>query len=150
MQWKRSSSSSSLIPLHLVAPIELKTRRAKLNPVQLVLELVAASRMSKYGQGVVVLGTDLQVPTGKWYVAFFPKQNRIYVNDYTSPDVALERFSELVLSCKTRGEKLQTLQGIAEEDDDDGAGEEEKNIGVSLPSFSILCLFLIVSQQSTL
>ncbi len=100
------------------------------------------------------------MPTGKWYVAsFFFVQNHIHVDHYTSPDVALERFSMLVcsrvgvLSCKTRGDTLQTLQGIGEEDDDDGEGEgegeEEKNIGVSLPSLSILCLFLIVSQQST-
>ena len=147
---KRASGGTDLVLKcmgQVVAPIELKTSRAALNSVQLVLELVAASRISQYGQGVAALGTDLQVPLGKWHIAYFAKRNKIRVDQYTSPDLALVEFKRLVLSCPKRGHELQPLNVITETGgDSEGEGEEKTHSG----PYVLLSLFVeFMSRPST-
>jgi hypothetical protein len=108
------------------AVVELKTDKASLSVCQLRLELVSLSKMSKYEQGVVVLGTDLNT---KWATAHFERYNCITITTYDSAAAALDAFVELLSSATARGDRNQPLGGIDEIEGDEGNEGDEGDQG---------------------
>jgi hypothetical protein len=91
--------------------VELKTKAASLCEAQLLFELTSASKMSKYQQGVVLLGTDLNT---KWYVVYFQRRNCIVIDQFDDGLVALVSYKELLTSAASRRQHLTALDPIAE------------------------------------
>ena len=113
---------------YMVAPVELKTTTADISIVQLVFELLAASLVSAYGKAVVVLGTDLQIEGGKWFVGYFLSFNSIEIISYVSSSLALEHFKDLVRQCTIRCQKLQTVAENAKGGPGDDKMQGERGI----------------------
>jgi hypothetical protein len=113
----RNDDGETSLGERLVSPIELKTKVAPISKMQLVFEIVAASRVSKFKQNVVGLGTDLQAGEScKWSVVYFVEKDKIVIKNFKSPVQALEFFVQRVLLCKT-------LSAISEKGDDEGDGD---------------------------
>jgi hypothetical protein len=83
---------------------ELKTSSASIKEAQVVFELVSASRMSKYEQGVVILATDLNT---KWWVAWFDDVNRIIIRTFLGGTVALSFFKDKLENAFMRASTLK-------------------------------------------
>jgi len=90
----------------VIGMVELKTDKAKLKSCQQLLELVAMSHMSQHGQGVVLLGTDLNA---KWEVLFFDNPDHITVQAFKFGSVALKFFQEKLQSVHARVDELKLL-----------------------------------------
>jgi len=95
----------------VIGIVEFKTDKAPLKFFQQLLELVAMSRISEYGQGLALLGTDLNT---KWEVVFFDKRDHITVQAFEFGTVAIKFFREKLQSVHARVEDLSRLSPVAE------------------------------------
>jgi len=96
----------------VIGLVELKTDKCKLNFYQLVLELIAMSRMSEFGQCIALLGTDLNE---KWEVLYFDKANHIICQPFLHQTQAIPFFKEKLVSIHRRVAEFVPLASIAEE-----------------------------------
>jgi hypothetical protein len=94
-----------------VGLVEFKTDKAPLQVYQLLLEHVSLSRVSKYGESVVLLGTDLNA---KWQVCYFDKLHHITCQSFQYGSVALEFFKTLLGSVHQRANNLRPMSSIRE------------------------------------
>jgi hypothetical protein len=83
--------------------VEIKRLSARLNVSQLQLQLVAASLISRFQKGVVLLGTD---GNNKWCTVRFSKHNEIALQYYRSGSKCLEEFENLLTDIGGRQEEL--------------------------------------------
>jgi hypothetical protein len=95
----------------VIGMVEFKTTQSDLKLYQQLLELVAMSRVSKYGQGVVLLGTDLNA---KWQVCFFDMSNHITCQTFKHGSVALSFFRDKMCSVHQRAHNVLQLLSIPE------------------------------------
>jgi hypothetical protein len=126
--------------VHTLALTELKVSAEKIRVYQLLLQIVSLSRMSRFKQGVVVLGTDCC--TG-WVLVHFERHNHIVTEEFKNGSVCLQRLHDLLASIESRQQSLRRLsridehgvgfvgRGVAQLLDQDVSGFEE---GVSAES----------------
>jgi len=93
----------------VIGIVELKTDKAELKGCQQLLELVAMSQMSQYGQGVALLGTDLNK---KWEVLYFDKPDHITVQAFRFGSVAIMFFREKLKYVSVRMENLRKARHV--------------------------------------
>jgi len=93
----------------VIGIVELKTDKAELKGCQQLLELVAMSQMSQYGQGVALLGTDLN---SKWEVLYFDNPDHITVQAFQFGSVAISFFREKLQSMPLRLENLKQASHV--------------------------------------
>jgi len=120
----------------VIGMVELKTTMYQLNFFQQLLELVAMSRMSNYGQSVVLLGTDLNT---KWEVLCFDTPNHVVCQQFSFGSVALAFFKEKLLSVHSRKQALQPLASIADGHQSSLALDAEQDLsefGIALDTYS--------------
>lgn len=96
---------------YVISVTEFKTMTADLQLFQELLELVAMSRMSKYGQAVVLLGTDLN---SKWQVCYFDRLDHITCQSFQYGSVALDFVKKMLHSVHQRTANLLPLPSIPE------------------------------------
>jgi len=94
-----------------VGLVEFKTIKAPFKACQLLLEEVCLSRVSKYGESVVLLGTDLN---SKWQVCYFDKLHHITCQSFKFGSVALEFFKTMLRSVHQRANSLCLMASIQE------------------------------------
>jgi hypothetical protein len=87
--------------------VQFKKDTEELCFFQQLLELVSLSRMSRYKQGVVLLGTDLN---GKWQIFYFQKSNHVVCQQYASGSVAISVLKSFITSTSARLEQLKSCE----------------------------------------
>mmetsp|Transcript_33172 Transcript_33172/g.81451 ORF Transcript_33172/g.81451 Transcript_33172/m.81451 type:complete len:192 (+) Transcript_33172:2-577(+) len=95
----------------VISPVEFKTTNADLQICQNLLEEVSMSRVSKYGESVVLLGTDLN---SKWQGCYFDKLHHITCQSFKFGSVALEFYKSMLCSVHQRARNLLRMSSIQE------------------------------------
>jgi hypothetical protein len=97
--------------VHTLALTELKVSAEKIRVYQLLLQIVSLSRMSRFKQGVVVLGTDC---CAGWVLVHFERRNHIVTEEFMNGSVCLQRLHELLASIESRHQSLLPLPRVDE------------------------------------
>jgi hypothetical protein len=97
--------------IHTLQLTELKTEASKIRVYQLLLQLASLSRMSRFRQGVVIMGTDC---VAGWTLAHFERRNCIHVQNFSSGSACLARLHTLLASIISRSDALAPLPSIVE------------------------------------
>jgi len=118
---------------HARGVIELKTDKSMLKRGQHVLELASLSIISRFGKGVVLLGTDCNK---QWELCYFSDSKTICRTNYKYGRKCWDDFMALLDTAEKRGEqppptsRLKAgLDGVEEEDDD---ADEQDTTGFPL------------------
>lgn len=84
--------------------VEIKTDRRRLKKPQMFFQLVALSRESRWGQAVVLLGTDCNK---SWFLMWFQEHNKICLQQYLHGRTCLQNFEMLLANIHQRQEDLE-------------------------------------------
>lgn len=87
--------------------IELKTDEYPIKVGQMILEITAFSRISRYGRAVVLMATDCNK---KWRLVWFHDRNTIHRKNYSSARKCWMDFITLLESAESRGNEMQPAQ----------------------------------------
>ena len=84
--------------------IELKTDEYPIKVGQMILEITAFSRISRYGKGVVLMASDCHT---KWRLVWFNDYATIYRKSYKSGRRCWMDFVDLLKNAESRGNDMQ-------------------------------------------
>lgn len=96
--------------------IELNTDEYPIKVGQMILEITAFSKISRYGRGVVLMATNCN---DKWRLVWFHDHNTIHRKNYSSARKCWMDFVFLLQRAETRGNEMQPAQKLVTIDEDE-------------------------------